>query len=134
MKNLLRIVFLLSYTHISFAQSSTPNKDWVQENYVSTHENVMEMISKVWGTENSEQANYLAELQCLAFSKMLITMSKSEANFSYLEQAMNKWSQYKGVDRAEKNWWEWPDTNWIKVEYEYKYLTEMEGSLSTGSN
>ena len=46
---------------------------------------------------------------------------KPEADLVILEQALKKWTQSSESERGD-NWWEWPATNWVRVERDYKKL------------
>lgn len=128
--NLIRKFIVLSFATLLLnipqlhAQQETPYTDWAKKDYPKAQENIKTMVTKVWGSDNGAQTNYLIELHCLSFYNVIVYMSGDEANWNNLEKSMVKWSQYKGADRAEMDWWDWPDTNWMKVEYEYKLLLE----------
>jgi hypothetical protein len=116
-------IFILN-VHNSHAQQETPYTDWAKKDYPKAQENINNMVTKIWGSDNAAQTNYLIELHCLSFYNIIVYMSGDQAKWDILEKSMVKWSQYKGADRAEMDFWDWPDTNWMKVEYEYKLLIE----------
>ncbi len=100
-----------------------PNTAWVEKENPVSYQNIKAMVEKVWGDDDDKRNAYLIELHCLSLSNVLKEMNKPEADWDILVKALDKWSKSEVTDRGE-NWWEWPDTNWMKVESEYRFLLE----------
>ncbi|MFZ9045646.1 MAG: hypothetical protein ACO2ZZ_07250 [Cyclobacteriaceae bacterium] len=121
---LLMTVFTFFLSEIGVCQQSqNPYSDWMKENYPSTHENIKEMITRVYGNDNEKKFNFLIEFQAKSLYNIFDLLDEEKANWDLFSTALNQWTQSKVEDRGE-NWWEWPDTNWKKVESEYLFLLD----------
>jgi hypothetical protein len=124
--SILLIILMTFSSHPIFAQDSkTPYTDWMLENYPVTHTNVENMITRVYGNDNPDKFSFLVEFQAKSLYNIFDLMKKEEANWEVFSVALNQWSQSKVENRGE-NWWEWPDTNWKKVESEYLFLLDTQ--------
>ena len=110
----------------------TPYSDWVKSEFSSSYKSIVTLIESKYGTEDTKQNLYMMELQCNAFNNVLVFMNSDSADWSILEKSLVHGCSYKGTDRGDMDWWEWPQTDWIKVEYEYKLLLEKSNSEQKG--
>lgn len=120
------VVFVFILLGTSDAQDSkNPYSDWVKENYPTTFENISQMITKVYGNDNADKFNFLVEYQAKSLYNIFDLLEKEDANWELFSTALNQWSLSKVEDRGE-DWWDWPDTNWKKVESEYLFLVDTQ--------
>ncbi|MFY0686282.1 MAG: hypothetical protein JXQ90_03905 [Cyclobacteriaceae bacterium] len=94
---------------------------WAEKQVPVAYENISNMVERVWGADDAKKNAYLVEMHCQSLNKVLVLMEKEDANWDLLGKALEKWTQSEETARK-SNWWEWPDTNWMKVEYEYRKL------------
>ena len=124
LKHLLIFLALYLSTSIpSFSQTSNPYSAWVEENYPVTYTNIGEMIRKVYGDGNEDKFKFLVEFQAKSLYNLFELLNKEDADWELFSTALTQWTQSKPEGRSE-NWWEWPDTNWNKVESEYLFLLD----------
>ncbi|MDH5609976.1 MAG: hypothetical protein OEY56_10890 [Cyclobacteriaceae bacterium] len=114
--------FFLFFTAYGQEQSQTYT-EWVKQEYEVSYTNIQSMVEKIWGNTDAKKTGLLVEMQCRALYMLFDAMNKKDANWEYLVQALDKWSVSTVEDRSDK-WWEWPHTNWMKVESEYYFLLD----------
>lgn len=116
-------LFLFCFGFGSYTQSLDEiYTNWAKENIPNSHGQIEQMVMKIWGDDES-RIKPLIELHCKSLNKLLIKIQSEGPNQEALAQALTKWSEAPDNARTEK-WWEWPDTNWIRVEGEYNSLLE----------
>ena len=113
----------LFIAYVNAYSQENPYTTWAQEENPASYANIKTMVEKVWGADDDKRNAYLIELHCLSLNNVIQEMNKDEADWDILVKALDKWSRSAVADRGE-NWWEWPDTNWMKVESEYRFLLE----------
>lgn len=116
------LIGMIGFSYALLAQTN-PYSQWVKENYPTTNSNVEEMIRKVYGDDNQEKFAFLVEYQAKSLYNLFELMKKEDADWTLFSSALTQWSQSDPTERNE-NWWEWPATNWKKVESEYLFLLE----------
>ena len=107
----------------ALSQEENPYSTWVKDNYPTTYTNIESMIAKVYGNENQKKFDFLVEYQAKALYNLFELLEKPDADWESFSSALTQWSQSDPTARSE-NWWEWPDTNWHKVESEYLFLID----------
>lgn len=125
-----KVFFLFAISSLFFLQlvaqeNENPYTSWVKENYPVTHDNIASMISRVYGDQDAQKFNFLVEYQAKSLYNVFELMKKEDAQWEMFSTALSQWSLSKVEDRGE-NWWEWPDTNWKKVESEYLFLIDTQ--------
>jgi len=129
---LLLLVLILTLDFAHAQEMETPFTDWVKNEFPVSHKCLEELIFAKYGSEDVNQNKYMIELQCNAFNNMLVFMNSDDANWEILEKALVYGCTYKGSDLASLDWWEWPQTDWTKVEYEYKLLLDAKNTSNKG--
>ncbi len=114
---------LLIFTCISYSATAQDNPyiAWAEKEYPIAYDNIKDLVDSVWGSDDPARNKYIIELQCRSLNIILTEMGKETADWDLLVKALDKWSRADVSERGE-NWWDWPDTNWMKVESEYKIL------------
>jgi hypothetical protein len=93
---------------------------WAQREIPQSHQHITKMVERLWG-DNELKSAQLVEAHCKALNHILVQVQNQTVDIDKLEMALNKWTQASEDLRVEK-WWEWPDTNWIRVKTEYEKL------------
>ena len=119
LRGLLSGVLLLLFGAI-YAQEYDSNIAWAAATFPKSHESVKNMVEEVWGADDPNKVASLMELHLTALRNLMD--GYEEADLKAFSQALDKWSRTTEEQRME-NWWHWPNTNWMKVEEEYKKLT-----------
>ncbi|MFT6136595.1 MAG: hypothetical protein ACJAZM_003100, partial [Cyclobacteriaceae bacterium] len=120
---LLTIAFVFSLTFVIAQESASPYTDWVKTNYPETHTRLEALITKVYGNDNEKKFNFLVEYQAKSLYSLFELLKEEKADWALFSTALSQWSQSE-LDQRGENWWEWPDTNWNKVESEYLFLLD----------
>ncbi len=94
--------------------------NWAKDNIPKSHQQIEQMVVKIWGDDASRTAP-LIEMHCKALNQLLTKIQLEGPDVESLTFALNKWSQAP-EDLRTQEWWEWPDTNWIRVQGEYNTL------------
>lgn len=131
MKN--RILCISQFLFITFISANaqemkTPFTDWVKSEFPTSHKSIEALIATKYGTDDLNQNKYMIELQCNSFNNVLVFMNAEDASWEILEKALVYGCTYTGSDRTTMDWWEWPQTDWTKVEYEYKLLLDAKSA------
>lgn len=92
---------------------------WCKENIPVAHSEITKMVKKIW--DDDTKASPLIELHCKSLNQLLIKIQSEGVNEEHLKAALAKWTQAPD-DLKGQNWWEWPDTNWMRVQSEYVSL------------
>ena len=116
------LVGLVFFSNSALSQDN-PYSEWALKEVPKSYENIKAMVEKVWGDDDDKRNAYMIELHCRSLNIMLTKMQSEDANWDVFGQAIEKWSLSVEGERSE-NWWEWADTNWMKVESEYRILLE----------
>jgi hypothetical protein len=100
---------------------------WAKREVPNSYKQIRTMVSDVWGDDEKRTAP-LVELQCKALNGLLMSAQRGQINADILLVALDKWSKAADSEKGDM-WWEWPNTNWMKVASEYKSL-EKSGKKS----
>jgi hypothetical protein len=93
---------------------------WAEKEIPVSYGQIRTMVEKVYG-QDATRTRPIIELHCKALNAILMEVQAGKIDINILAQALEKWSQSKEAQRVEQ-WWEWPDTNWMRVQTEYKTL------------
>ena len=122
--SMLRIVVTGFLVFISFSQKAQTLDDiyttWAKDNIPVAHNEITKVVKKIWGEDQSRAAP-LIELHCKSLNLLLTKIQTEGVNQELLLQALTKWTEAP-EDRKSQQWWEWPDTNWMRVQSEYESL------------
>lgn len=114
----------LSLLHIEAQTLDEVYTSWAEREIPVAHENIVKMVNILW-PDNLQKAAPLVEAHCKALNRLLTEGQQGSLQAEQFQKALEKWSRAKENERKPE-WWEWPDTNWIRVEVEYKQLLKSD--------
>ncbi|MFT4738079.1 MAG: hypothetical protein ACI8QD_000208 [Cyclobacteriaceae bacterium] len=126
-KRLTIIAYLLSFAmFFVVGQAKTPYTDYMVENYPDSHQAIVDLITSKNPDTEQKRVNFLIEYQCKALETLLKAMNEEGADFNILYRSLEKLTESTTAERKSMDFWTWPKTDWVEVEYDYFFTLDTQ--------
>lgn len=126
MRTILFSFYLLGLTLSSFAQQKTPYTEYMLTNYPESHAAITEMVKTKNPEAEEKRVTFLIEYQCKALEILLQAMNEEGADFNILYRSLEKITESTAAERKSMDFWTWPKTDWVEVEYDYFFTLDTQ--------
>lgn len=125
MKYFSAILFYFLLTDLS-AQQATPYTTYMQTNYPESHQAISAYVKSKNPDAEEKRLTFLIEYQCKALETLLQAMNEEGADFNILYRSIEKITESTAAERKTMDFWTWPKTDWVEVEYDYFFTLDTQ--------